>query len=61
MQNHSTEADARIIIDDLLRQAGWDPADRSLVRTEVSIRDIPKVIAEPRSPYGYHPGRITQD
>jgi type I restriction enzyme R subunit len=32
----SSEADARIIIDDLLRQAGWDPADKSQVLTEVT-------------------------
>jgi type I restriction enzyme R subunit len=31
------EADARIIIDDLLRQAGWDPADKSEVLTEVTV------------------------
>ena len=37
MRNHSTEADARIMVDDLLRQAGWDPADKSQVLTEVSI------------------------
>jgi type I restriction enzyme R subunit len=30
-----TEADARIAIDDLLRQAGWDPLDKSQVGTEV--------------------------
>ena len=29
-----SEADARIIIDDLLRQAGWDPTDKSQVKTE---------------------------
>lgn len=29
------EADARIIIDDLLKQAGWSPADKSQVLTEV--------------------------
>jgi len=33
----STEADARILIDDLLRQAGWDPADKSMVQTEMTI------------------------
>lgn len=32
----STEADARIIIDELLRQAGWDPTDKSQVLTEHS-------------------------
>jgi type I restriction enzyme R subunit len=30
-----SEADARIAIDDRLRQAGWDPLDKSAVRTEV--------------------------
>lgn len=32
----TTEADARIIIDELLRQAGWDPTDKSQVVTEHS-------------------------
>jgi type I restriction enzyme R subunit len=35
MTPHESEADARIAIDGLLRQAGWDPADKSMVRTEV--------------------------
>ena len=35
MKDFSTEADARIVIDDLLRQAGWDPADKSQIITEV--------------------------
>lgn len=39
MKDHSTEADARIVIDDLLRQAGWDPADKSQVLTEHSLPD----------------------
>ena len=37
MKDHSTEADARIVIDDLLRQAGWDPADKSQVLTEHAL------------------------
>jgi type I restriction enzyme R subunit len=37
MTRHESEADARIAIDDLLRQAGWDPSDKSAVRTEVSL------------------------
>jgi len=37
MAKHDTEADARILIDALLRQAGWDPADKSQIRTEVSV------------------------
>src|SRR2546428_173640 len=36
MTKYESEADARILIDALLRQAGWDPADKSQVRTEVS-------------------------
>lgn len=31
----SNETDARIIIDDQLRQAGWNPADKTHVLTEV--------------------------
>lgn len=61
MKDYSTEADARIVIDDLLRQAGWDPADKSQVLTEVSIRDTSWVISEPVAPYGYKPSRKTQD
>lgn len=61
MKDYSTEADARIVIDDLLRQAGWDPADKSQVLTEVSIRDTSWVISEPRAPYGYEPSRKTRD
>lgn len=38
---HESEADARIAIDDLLRQAGWDPADKSMVRTEVHATRLP--------------------
>ena len=37
MSKHDTEADARILIDGLLRQAGWDPTDKAQVRTEVTI------------------------
>jgi type I restriction enzyme R subunit len=35
LKDFSKETDARIVIDDLLRQAGWDPADKSMVLTEV--------------------------
>ena len=35
-----TEADARITIDDALRSAGWDPADKSQVRTEVHVSEF---------------------
>ncbi|WP_347259355.1 DEAD/DEAH box helicase family protein [Rudaea sp.] len=35
-----SEADARILIDDLLRAAGWNPADKSQVRTEVPVMEL---------------------
>ena len=40
MKTYSSEADARIVIDDLLRQAGWDPADKSQVVAERSVRKV---------------------
>jgi len=61
VKDYSTEADARIVIDDLLRQAGWDPADKSQVLTEVSICDTSGVISELITPYGYEPSRKTRD
>jgi type I restriction enzyme R subunit len=61
VKDYSTEADARIVIDDLLRQAGWDPADKSQVLTEFYIRSTSWVISEPASPYGYEPSRKTED
>ena len=39
MTAHTSEADARILIDDLLRVAGWSPADKSQVRTEVPLSE----------------------
>lgn len=35
----TSEADARILIDDLLRVADWNPADKSQVRTEVPLSE----------------------
>jgi type I restriction enzyme R subunit len=61
LKEYSTEADARIVIDDLLRQAGWDPADKSQVLTEVSIRDTAWVISDSVAPYGYKPSQKTKD
>lgn len=59
VKDYSTEADARIVIDDLLRQAGWDPADKSQVLTEISIRDTSWMIAETRHPMDTNPaGKI---
>ncbi|MBX9903744.1 MAG: DEAD/DEAH box helicase family protein [Burkholderiales bacterium] len=37
MANNAKETDARILIDDQLRQVGWDPADKSQVGTEIWI------------------------
>ena len=42
MTPRDTEADARIVIDDLLRQAGWDLHDRSMVGTEIQAPDSPQ-------------------
>ncbi len=39
MKDRQTEADARILIDNLLEQASWDPADKSQVLTEHSLAD----------------------
>jgi type I restriction enzyme, R subunit len=41
MSQSESEADARIVIDDLLRRAGWDPSDKSQVRTEVTAKRLP--------------------
>jgi len=37
VQDFTTEADARIVIDDLLRQANWEPKDKSQVQTEQAV------------------------
>jgi type I site-specific restriction endonuclease len=36
MPDYRSEADARILIDQRLRHAGWDPTDKQQVRTEVA-------------------------
>lgn len=46
MNAQSKETDARILIDDQLRAAGWNPADKSQVLTEVSISNG-RHVAEP--------------
>ena len=48
MNAQSKETDARILIDDQLRAAGWNPADKSQVLTEVSVPGSHHV-AEPGS------------
>lgn len=42
---YTSEADARILIDDQLRVAGWDPVDKSQVRTEVVVAGYGSVAA----------------
>jgi hypothetical protein len=37
VKDFTKETDARIIIDDMLRQARWDPADKSQVLIEVTV------------------------
>ena len=61
MRDYSSEADARIIIDGLLRQAEWDPADKSQVCTEVSIRDLSSRGSETKVSYGKQPTQKTSD
>ena len=39
MTSKTKETDARILIDDQLRQAGWEPADKTQVLTEQSVPD----------------------
>lgn len=61
MKDFSTETDARIIIDDLLRQAGWGPADKSQVLTEVYVRDLQGHIGDPSVSYGERPSNQIDD
>jgi len=41
------ETDARILIDDQLRSAGWNPADKSQVLTEVLVTNGPLGVTQP--------------
>lgn len=54
MPNPSSEADARIIIDDLLRQVGWNPTDHTQVRTEVPLH-VSSQLGETRGTYAAPP------
>lgn len=54
MNRYQSEADARIEIDELLRQAGWDPADKSMVGTEVHVSEAVGV-RESNANYGDSP------
>ena len=48
MNAKTKETDARILIDDQLRAAGWNPADKSQVLTEVKVTNG-HLVAEPGS------------
>jgi type I restriction enzyme R subunit len=47
---NTNETDARILIDDQLRAAGWDPADKSQVRTEFLVTSFGGVAQSEDSP-----------
>ncbi|MDD5198389.1 MAG: DEAD/DEAH box helicase family protein [Terrimicrobiaceae bacterium] len=60
MTEPNKETDARILIDLLLRDAGWDPADKSQVRTEVAAvsatpDEVSSLVQE--APVAYSSGR----
>ncbi len=61
MKDFSSEADARIVIDDLLRLAGWDPSDKSQVLTEVPLTHSPWMAREAAASYAGKPSRKTAD
>ena len=46
MTDRTKETDARILIDDQLRAAGWNPADKSQVLTEVKVTGSAYEVAE---------------
>ena len=48
MNRRENEADARIVIDELLEQSGWDPSDKSMVGTEVQA--VLRSTSKERSP-----------
>lgn len=53
----NSEQDARIVIDELLRKAGWDMKDRLTVRTAVPVYES-GVVAETQSEYGIRTVRV---
>lgn len=61
MKDFSTEADARIVINDLLCQAGWNPVDKSQVLTEVTMDAYPRMIRELSGEYNVNSSQVTAD
>ena len=60
MNSSTKETNARIIIDDLLRQAGWDLDDKSQVLTEVTVPNAGSRLAESPGSYQAGSSRWTQ-
>lgn len=58
MKDSTKETDARIIIDDLLKKVGWDPSDKSQVRTEVTIRGSSFEMADESATYSAKDGDV---
>jgi type I restriction enzyme, R subunit len=58
MKDYTKETDARIIIDDLLRRAGWDPVDKTQVLTELTVRPSGDRVAEEQAPYNVKDGDV---
>lgn len=57
VKDFTKETDARIVIDELLRHAGWNPADKSQIRTEEYVATV----AESESAYADEPGNGRAD
>ncbi len=53
MKDNTNETDARIIIDESLRKAGWNPADKSQVLTEFSVHGSIDRVAESNASVTY--------
>lgn len=61
MADYSKETDARIVIDELLRQAGWDPVDKSQVQTEVPVKDGTGRVSDPQAEFQSRATTRTRD
>jgi type I restriction enzyme, R subunit len=63
MNPQRNETDARIVIDDLLSAAGWNPVDRSQVGTEILAPRAKTIsrVAEAKATYGDLSGEFNRD
>lgn len=55
------ESDVRIVVDEMLRHAGWDPADKSQVLTEVTAKGGTSPAGEVVGEYGGAATTVTTD